>query len=175
MIECSCGQHPCDQDHSEATGRAAGPGDAGVRAGWDKRVELQTLYQELVEDEVRNRRICDDVIESANNGRSPLVLTERNDHRDGLESLISAGVRHLVVLRAGLGKKQRQAVTERLTAIPRDEARVILATGKYVGEGFDDSRLDTLFLTLPVSWRGTVAQYAGRLHRLCEGKREGRI
>ena len=138
-------------------------------------MEFQTLYQELVEDEVRNRRICDDVIESANNGRSPLVLTERNDHLDRLESLISAGVRHLVVLRAGLGKKQRQAVTERLTAIPRDEARVILATGKYVGEGFDDSRLDTLFLTLPVSWRGTVAQYAGRLHRLCEGKREVRI
>ncbi|HEX3679853.1 MAG TPA: hypothetical protein VHU90_09045 [Galbitalea sp.] len=123
----------------------------------DKRVEFQTLYQELVEDQVRNRRICDDVIESANNGRSPLVLTERTDHLDRLESLIAAGVRHLVVLRAGLGKKQRQAVTERLTAIPRDEARVILAAGKYVGEGFDDSRLDTLFLTLPVSWRGTVS------------------
>ena len=141
----------------------------------DKRVEFQALYQELVEDEVRNRRICDDVIESANNGRSPLVLTERNDHLDRLEGLIAAGVRHLVVLRAGLGKKKRQAISERLTAIPRDEARVILATGKYVGEGFDDARLDTLFLTLPVSWRGTVAQYAGRLHRLYDDKREVRI
>jgi very-short-patch-repair endonuclease len=80
-----------------------------------------------------------------------------------------------VVLRAGLGKKQRQAVSERLAAIPRDEPRVILATGKYVGEGFDDSRLDTLFLTLPVSWRGTIAQYAGRLHRLYDPKREVRI
>ncbi len=82
---------------------------------------------------------------------------------------------HLVVLRAGMGKKQRQAVTDRLAAIPREEARVILATGKYVGEGFDDPRLDTLFLTLPVSWRGTIAQYAGRLHRLYDGKREVRI
>jgi hypothetical protein len=84
-------------------------------------------------------------------------------------------VRHLVALRAGLGKKQRQAIAERLASIPGDEPRVILATGKYVGEGFDDSRLDTLFLTLPVSWRGTIAQYAGRLHRLHDGKREVRV
>jgi len=74
-----------------------------------------------------------------------------------------------------MGKKQRQAVSDRLAAIRRDEARVILATGKYVGEGFDDPRLDTLFLTLPVSWRGTIAQYAGRLHRLYDSKREVRI
>jgi len=74
-----------------------------------------------------------------------------------------------------MGKKQRQAVNERLAAITRHEGRIILATGKYLGEGFDDSRLDTLFLTLPVSWRGTVAQYAGRLHRLYDGKREVRI
>ena len=110
-----------------------------------------------------------------NNGRSPLVLTERNEHLNRLESTLATSVRHLVVLRAGLGRKQRQAVTDRLATIPRDEARVILATGKYVGEGFDDPRLDTLFLTLPVSWRGTVAQYAGRLHRLYDGKGEVRI
>ena len=141
----------------------------------DKRVEFQTLYQELVEDDARNRRICADVLESVNAGRSPLVLTERNDHLDRLERELAPLVRQLVVLRAGKGKKQRQAISDRLAAIPRDEARVILATGKYVGEGFDDPRLDTLFLTLPVSWRGTIAQYAGRLHRLYDSKREVRI
>ncbi|HEY5619229.1 MAG TPA: DEAD/DEAH box helicase family protein [Vicinamibacterales bacterium] len=141
----------------------------------DKRVEFQTLYQELVEDDARNRRICADVLESVNAGRSPLVLTERHDHLDRLERELSQGVRHLIVLRAGMGRKQRQALSERLAAIPRDEARVLLATGKYVGEGFDDPRLDTLFLTLPVSWRGTIAQYAGRLHRLYDSKREVRI
>jgi superfamily II DNA or RNA helicase len=140
----------------------------------DKRVEFQVLYQELVDDELRSRRICDDVVESVNNGRSPLVLTERNDHLDRLENGLR-NVRHLVVLRAGIGKKQRQAVADRLAAIPPEDARVILATGKYVGEGFDDPRLDTLFLTLPVSWRGTIAQYAGRLHRLYDGKREVRV
>jgi very-short-patch-repair endonuclease len=88
---------------------------------------------------------------------------------------LATRVHHVVVLRAGMGKKQREAVRDRLAAIPRDEARVLLATGKYVGEGFDDPRLDTLFLTLPVSWRGTIAQYSGRLHRAYDGKREVRI
>jgi len=141
----------------------------------DKRLEFQALYQALVEDEARTRRISDDVIESVQAGRSPLVLTERNDHLDRLARALSPNVRHLIVLRAGMGKKQRQAMREHLAAIPADEARVVMATGKHIGEGFDDARLDTLFLTLPVSWRETVAQYAGRLHRLHDGKREVRI
>lgn len=141
----------------------------------DKRVEFQTLYQELTDDQVRTRRICEDAIDAVRNGRSPLILTERNDHLDSLERELAMRVDHVVVLRAGMGKKQRHAINERLAAIPRNEGRVILATGKYVGEGFDDPRLDTLFLTLPVSWRGTVAQYAGRLHRFYDGKREVRI
>lgn len=141
----------------------------------DKRTQFQALYQELVDDEQRNRRISDDVVDAVGAGRSPLVLIERNEHMDRLEQLLAPKVSHLVVLRAGMGKRQRQLVAERLAAIPRDEPRVLLATGKYVGEGFDDARLDTLFLTLPVSWRGTVAQYAGRLHRLYDGKREVRI
>ena len=141
----------------------------------DKRVEFQTLYQELVDDQTRTRRICEDVVDSVCNGRSPLILTERNEHLDRFEHELASRVDHVVVLRAGMGKKQRQAVNDRLAAIPRQEGRIILATGKYIGEGFDDPRLDTLFLTLPISWRGTVAQYAGRLHRLHDGKREVRI
>jgi superfamily II DNA or RNA helicase/very-short-patch-repair endonuclease len=141
----------------------------------DKRIEFQTLYQELTEDRARTQRICEDVVVAVRNGRSPLILTERNDHLDRFEQELATRVDHVVVLRAGMGKKQRQAISERLADIPRHEERVILATGRYVGEGFDDSRLDSLFLTLPVSWRGTVAQYAGRLHRLYDGKREVRI
>jgi very-short-patch-repair endonuclease len=74
-----------------------------------------------------------------------------------------------------VGRKQRLSAAAALAAIAPDEERVIVATGRYVGEGFDDPRLDTLFLTLPVSWHGTIAQYAGRLHRLYDGKREVRI
>jgi superfamily II DNA or RNA helicase/very-short-patch-repair endonuclease len=144
-------------------------------ADQDRRVAFQALYQELVDDERRNRHICDDVVQAVRDGRSPLVLTERNEHLDRLASQLSERVRHLLVFRGGMGRTQRQAVADRLAAIPRDEERVLIATGKYIGEGFDDPRLDTLFLTLPVSWRGTIAQYVGRLHRLYDGKREVRV
>jgi hypothetical protein len=72
-------------------------------------------------------------------------------------------------------KKELDAIQARLAAIPGEEARLLLATGRYVGEGFDDARLDTLFLTLPVSWQGTITQYVGRLHRLFHNKREVRV
>ena len=119
--------------------------------------------------------ICEEIAQAVAEGRSPLVLTERNEHLDRFERALSASVPHVVVLRGGMGKKQRRAAAERLAAIPSEEGRVILATGRYIGEGFDDPRLDTLFLTLPVSWRGTIAQYVGRLHRLFDGKREVRV
>ena len=126
----------------------------------DKRIEFQALYQALIDDEARTRRICDDIIESVRAGRSPLVLTERHEHLDRFAQILTPNIRHVVVLRAGMGKKQREATRDRLAGIPSEEERVLIATGKHVGEGFDDPRLDTLFLTLPVSWRGTVAQYA---------------
>jgi very-short-patch-repair endonuclease len=103
------------------------------------------------------------------------VLTERNEHLDCLANLLTNLVPHLVVLRGGMGKKEIQATVARLASIPKNEGRVLLATGRYIGEGFDDAQLDTLFLTLPVSWRGTIAQYVGRLHRLHHGKREVRV
>ncbi|MCD4754466.1 MAG: hypothetical protein K8R75_01485 [Deltaproteobacteria bacterium] len=71
--------------------------------------------------------------------------------------------------------KKRREMMEQFAAVPKNEERVLLATGRYVGEGFDDARLDTLFLAMPISWRGTLVQYAGRLHRIHEGKKEVRI
>jgi superfamily II DNA or RNA helicase/very-short-patch-repair endonuclease len=141
----------------------------------DARTRFQELYSELIADEVRNQRICEEVIQVVREGRSPLVLTERNEHLDALVRSLSAEVRHLIVLRGGMGKKKLAAVIAQLAEVPEDEQRVILATGRFIGEGFDDPRLDTLFLTLPISWRGTIAQYAGRLHRLHHRKREVRV
>jgi superfamily II DNA or RNA helicase len=71
-----------------------------------------------------------------------------------------------------MGKKQRQELKDRIANLPVNQPRVIIATGRYLGEGFDDERLDTLFLALPISWRGTLTQYAGRLHRLNSAKKE---
>ena len=139
------------------------------------RQQFHELYEELIADDERNQLICHDLIQTLREGRSPLVLTERNEHLNSLTKQLAPEVRHLVVLRGGMRKKELDAVSARLAAIPADEARVILATGRYVGEGFDDARLDTLFLTLPVSWHGTIAQYVGRLHRLYDGKREVRV
>ena len=82
---------------------------------------------------------------------------------------------HLIVLRGGMSSKEIAQVTSRLATIPENEARVLLATGKFVGEGFDDARLDTLFLTMPISWKGTIAQYVGRLHRLYAQKQEAQV
>ena len=76
------------------------------------------------------------------------------------------------MFKGGMGQKQRQALIQELKSIPNNEERIICATGRYLGEGFDESRLDTLFLALPVSWKGIIVQYAGRLHRLHDMKKE---
>jgi superfamily II DNA or RNA helicase/very-short-patch-repair endonuclease len=141
----------------------------------DRRVQFHTLYQELMADENRNRMICDDVLEALRDGRSPLLLTERKEHLKALADCLEPHVKNIVMLYGGRGMKETRAVASQLAEISEGEDRVLLATGRYIGEGFDDPRLDTLFLTLPVSWRGTIAQYVGRLHRLHEGKAEVRV
>jgi very-short-patch-repair endonuclease len=119
--------------------------------------------------------IRDDVTVALREGRSPLVLTERTEHVAALAEMIRPHAAHLITLQGGMGRKSLREALARLAAVPEGESRVVIATGKFIGEGFDDSRLDTLFLTMPVSWRGIIAQYAGRLHRLHDGKREVRI
>lgn len=142
---------------------------------WAPGDPIQDLYGELAADRGRNDLILDDLLAAVTNGRSPLLLTERRDHLELFERKLLPAVRHLIVLHGGLGAKARRAALERLAAIPASEERVVLATGRYIGEGFDDPRLDTLLLALPVAWKGTVAQYAGRLHRRHSGKTGVRI
>jgi superfamily II DNA or RNA helicase len=141
----------------------------------DMRTQFQELYCQLVADNARNELICEEVSQAVREGRCPLVLTERNDHLDWLAQRLQSDVQNLIILRGGMRKKELRLALGRLTSIPDSEPRLVLATGRYVGEGFDDARLDTLFLTLPVSWKGTIAQYAGRLHRIHHSKREVRI
>jgi superfamily II DNA or RNA helicase len=136
---------------------------------------IQELYALLARDETRNRVIVNDVIAAIESGRSPILLTERTDHLEYFAAELAPVVRHVIVLRGGMGAKQTREVFARLAAIPPGAERLVLATGRYIGEGFDDPRLDTLFLTLPVSWKGTLIQYAGRLHRIHPNKREVQI
>ena len=136
---------------------------------------IQDVYRWLAADSRRNALIVDDIIGAIEAGRSPIVLTERRDHLDFFAMELSKALKNVIVLQGGMTEKARREVSERLEAIPRDKERVIVATGRFAGEGFDDPRLDTLFLALPVSWKGTLIQYAGRIHRHLPEKTEVRI
>jgi very-short-patch-repair endonuclease len=141
----------------------------------DLRMEFQRLIAGLTADESRNHKICADVISSVREGRFPLVLTERTGHLQILTEILSRDVANVISLQGGMSRNELRNALAGLESSESIADRVIVATGRFVGEGFDVPGLDTLFLTLPVSWRGTIAQYAGRLHRLHEGKREVRI
>ena len=134
-------------------------------------LSMPAIYSALGHDEARNAAIFDDVLTTLEAGRCPLILTERRDHVESLRQRFEKFTRNLVVLHGGLKPAERRDAQARLRASPTDE-RLVLATGRYLGEGFDDSRLDTLFLVMPVSWKGTLAQYVGRLHRDHDGKRD---
>lgn len=136
---------------------------------------IHDIYSALLSDEKRNQLIFEDVLSVLEEGRSPIILTERKDHLEILAQMLSRFTKNLIVLKGGMRTKKRREVMERLASIPKNEERILLATGRYIGEGFDDARLDTLFLAMPVSWKGTLIQYAGRLHRLYAGKKEVRI
>jgi superfamily II DNA or RNA helicase len=133
---------------------------------------IQEVYSSLEKDDDRNQMIVDDVVATIQAKRFPVLLTERREHLETLAELLNKRVAHVFVMKGGMGKKQRQELKDRIANLPANQPRVIIATGRYLGEGFDDERLDTLFLALPISWRGTLTQYAGRLHRLNSAKEE---
>jgi superfamily II DNA or RNA helicase len=143
--------------------------------GLDEDADIQELYSALAADGRRNDLIFDDVVRALEEKRSPILLTERRDHLEHLADRLRNFTRNLVVLHGGMTPRERRNVIAQLASIPEDEERLLIATGRYIGEGFDDARLDTLFLALPVSWKGTLIQYTGRLHRLHSGKTEVRI
>lgn len=134
---------------------------------------IAQYYDQLMLDDLRNRQIVEDVLHCAAEGRNCLLLSERTQHVKLLAELLQKAGQSVHVL---LGGQTNAQMKSRLLALKAATAPVIVcATGRFIGEGFDDSRLDTLFLTMPISWQGTLAQYVGRLHRLHDGKREVRV
>jgi len=110
--------------------------------------------------------IAADLIRAVEAGRSPLLLNGRTEHLQYFAAKLDGAIKHVFVLKGGMGRKQRRNIAEALASVPEHEPRVILATGSYIGEGFDDARLDTLFLAMPISGKETLQQYVGWLHRL---------
>ncbi len=135
---------------------------------------IQDIYRALTAAEERTLGIAADIRQALRDGLTPLVLSSRVEHISRLAAALS-DLPNVVTMKGGMGKKQRQEIMDQLASIPKDSPRVIVATGSYIGEGFDDPRLDTLFLTMPISWQGTLQQYVGRLHRLHEGKKTVRV
>ena len=141
------------------------PTDAGI----------QDIFGHLANDQARTEAIAAEVRDAVGQGRKVLVLTERTEHLDAINAALHGLLSALFVLHGRMSTKQRRALVADLDALPPEAPRVLLSTGKLVGEGFDHPPLDTLVLTMPVSWKGTLQQYAGRLHREHATKTDVRI
>jgi superfamily II DNA or RNA helicase len=141
------------------------PSDAGI----------QEVFRHLAADSRRNERIAADIVTASQDGRRILVLTERTSQLEVFVSLLAGKIENLFVLHGRMCKKERAHLLEALNALPAEAPRTLLATGRLIGEGFDHPPLDTLVLAMPVSWKGTLQQYAGRLHREHAAKTDVRI
>ncbi|MDR3137195.1 MAG: DEAD/DEAH box helicase family protein [Coriobacteriales bacterium] len=129
----------------------------------------------LIASEDRNQMIIDDVVSALESGRNPMVLSERKEHVLRLVEMLNPVCENVITMIGGRSTKERREASERLRALSEGQPFVIVGTGQLVGEGFDYPRLDTLFIAMPISWKGKVAQYIGRLHRIYEGKEDVRI
>ncbi|MGV8094668.1 MAG: DEAD/DEAH box helicase family protein [Mangrovibacterium sp.] len=138
----------------------------------EKDIPIHELYAGIIENEMRNQLIVDDVVQCHKNGRNCLILTERTNHVEALSNELGKRIPDVISLIGGMGIKETRETMSRISGIPVIRPLLLVATGRYIGEGFDEPRLDTLFLAMPISWKGTLQQYAGRLHRLFEKKKE---
>ena len=146
------------------------PRFTGFSPAMPNKPSINELYKLLIYDKKRNKMILQDVLANIEDGRTPLVLTKFKDHAEFFyEQLQEKGI-HAILLLGGLSAKEQAKRRRALENVPSEKKLAIIATGKYIGEGFNFPRLDTLFLTVPISWKGNIAQYAGRLHRDFEGK-----
>lgn len=138
-------------------------------------ISFTQLQQKLSENDTRNNLIVSDAVSAIKEGRTPIILTSLVAHVKSLCEMLQPHCPNIIPLTGTTSSRERRLRMQQLQNIPPSESLIIVATGRYIGEGFDFPRLDTLLLALPISWKGLVAQYAGRLHREYDGKCEVRI
>jgi superfamily II DNA or RNA helicase len=136
---------------------------------------ISAIYRDLVADDHRTRQVVSDVVAALDRGRHCLVLTQWTSHVEALAGALRAEGRDPVVLRGGMGAKVRAAALKRLEPSAGGPALLVVATGPYVGEGFDCPALDTLFLAAPIAFKGRLVQYAGRILRAHPGKSSAEV
>ena len=136
---------------------------------------IQEVFRLLANDQGRTEAIALEIQSAYRQGRKVLVLTERTEHLNAIMAALEGKVPPPFALHGRISRKLRVQLIAALDELPADAPRILLATGKLVGEGFDHPPLDTLVLAMPVSWKGTLQQYAGRLHRDHATKTDVRI
>ena len=171
---------PENWDEGVISGKDAGE---SARSTMDNTLPIQKVFQSLAQDEARIELIVNQAMVQFHQGRKLLLLTERTDHLLAMQAMLQTKLRppqpplaeaaepaDLLILHGRMKKSERSATLQRLQSLPPDQPRILLATGKLIGEGFDHAPLDTLILAMPISWKGTLQQYVGRLHREHDGK-----
>lgn len=138
----------------------------------NKNPSINQYYEKIIENSARNELIFSDVKSAIENQRTPLILSERLEHLEFLQEQLKDCAQNVILITGKGTQKQKREQLENLNNISTEESLIILATGKYAGEGFDYPRIDTLMLAMPFSWKGTLSQYCGRLHRNFVGKEE---
>ena len=133
---------------------------------------ISELYRLIVDNELRNMQIVSDAVDCVKKGRTPVVMTKYREHAENLYGLLQGAADHVFLLQGGKSLKARTELREKMAAVSRDESMIMVATGQYIGEGFNYPRLDTMLLAMPISFEGNVEQYAGRLNRDYEGKKD---
>ena len=175
FMQCGPTRHTAAKPTGAPHDLAVTPCTLHTRIDLPKEAGIQDVFRHIAGDPARNVAIATEIENAYKQGRKVLVLTERTEHLNSIVAALNGKVPALTVLHGRLAKKLRATLIAELEALPSDAPRVLLATGKLVGEGFDHPPLDTLVLAMPVSWRGTLQQYAGRLHREHATKTDVRI
>jgi len=165
FMQCGPIRHKASRPEGAPRSLTVIPRSLATPLNSDSATGIQDIFRQLAASIERTQRIVEDVLSAYRSGRSIIVLTERTDHLDTLEQALTGQIENLFALHGRMSRKQRTALLAVLEALPGDAPRVLLATGRLVGEGFDHPPLDTLMLAMPISWKGTLQQYAGRLHR----------
>lgn len=170
FMQCGAIRHSVVANNTSSYERCLVPRFITSKGKTEDNEPYTSTIRRLAEDRIRNELIVRDAVDTIDNGRTPIILTALTSHAECLCEMLRPYSKNVIKLVGADSAKQKRLAMEQIRAIGADEDMVIIATGRYVGEGFDLPRLDTLLLALPVSWKGIVAQYAGRLHREYNGK-----
>jgi len=175
FMQCGSIRHTASRPESAPHDLAVIPHSLYKQIDLPQAAGIQDVFRHLAKDSERTAAIAAEIEDVFRQGRKVLVLTERTEHLDAIVAALDGKVPAPFILHGRMSKKKRSILITEIETLAPDAPRILLATGKLIGEGFDHPPLDTLVLAMPISWKGTLQQYAGRLHREHATKTDVRI